>query len=51
MERLSDGVLIGVTSYVTITEGEEKPCTVTTNPSVYAKVAWARDWIKQIAKV
>lgn len=49
MENLKDGILIGVTSFVNV-NGEGK-CDNTGAPDVYANVAWARDWIKQISKV
>jgi secreted trypsin-like serine protease len=42
MESISDGLLVGVVSFGT-------GCAET--PGVYARVAFARDWIKKLTKV
>ena len=44
MVRVSDKVLIGITSF-----GQD--CALPNLPGVYAKVASARNWIREIAHV
>lgn len=44
MKRVSDGVLIGITSF-----GED--CAKAGFPGVYAKISAVRDWIREIASV
>jgi secreted trypsin-like serine protease len=51
MERLSDGTLIGLVSFGGGVTDPELPCISRSKPSVYARVTFARDWIKNVTKI
>jgi secreted trypsin-like serine protease len=52
MERLSDGVLVGVVSFgIYGDRTDPQKCAKTEYPQAFARVAFARDWIKNVTKI